>query len=397
MESRRKFMTRMAAAAATTALAPGVIRAAHGAAPVRIGFSLAKTGIFASAVPSQANSYELWKEQVNSAGGLEIAGQGKRPIEYVVYDDQSNPGQAAKIYEKLITEDKVDLLLAPWGTPTHIAIAPVVERFKFPVVGNTAASVTLRDLKPGNIWFVTAAFPDRIGRELAKMLKVNNVKSVALLTNVLPFGKEVKSFLEPALKEQGIEIRVNEEYPPDITDMTALITKVKQANPDGVLALSYPSDAPIYVRQAKEQGIKATFEFVMIGPAIDFFHKALGSAANGIVTVGHWTPKRNAAAAAFNEAYIARFKERPDYLDSIEPFVSCQILQQAVKTAGLDKNKIRAAIANGRFETINGPIQFKGVENIITKTGFLQLQNGLPQMVWPISDATAPYEPKTSW
>jgi branched-chain amino acid transport system substrate-binding protein len=399
MQSRRDFLLQATSAAAASAIlpvvAPGIAKAAG--EPVRLGFSLAKTGIFAAAVPSQANSYELWKDQVNAAGGLEIGGQGKRMIEYVQYDDQSNPGQAAKIYEKLITQDKVDLLLAPWGTPTHIAVAPVVERYKFPMVGNTAASVTLRDLKPGNIWFVTAAFPDRIGKELAAMLKTENVKSVAILTNVLPFGKEVKSFLEPALKAQGIEILVNEEYPPDITDMTALVSKVKQANPDGVLALSYPSDAPLYVKQAKELGITAGFEFVMIGPGIDFFPKALGSAANDIVTVGHWTPKRNAEAKAFNDAYIAKFHENPDYLDSIEPYVSCQILQQAVATAGLDKAKIREAITKGTFQTINGPVQFKGVENIITKTGFLELQDGLPQMVWPVADATAPYRKKTSW
>lgn len=395
MQSRRDFIWQAAGVAAASAIFPAVARAAG--EPVRLGFSLAKTGIFAAAVPSQANAYELWKEQVNAAGGLEIAGQGKRMIEYVQYDDQSNPGQAAKIYEKLITQDKVDLLLAPWGTPTHIAVAPVVERYKFPMIGNTAASVTLRDLKPGNIWFVTAAFPDRIGKELAAMLKANDIKSVAMLTNVLPFGKEVKSFLEPALKANGIQVLVNEEYPPDITDMTALLSKVKQANPEGVLALAYPSDAPLYVKQAKELGIAATFEFVMIGPGIDFFPKALGSAANNIVTVGHWTPKRNAEAKAFNDAYIAKFKENPDYLDSIEPFVSCQILQQAVATAGLDKDKLRQAIAGGKFETINGIVQFKGVENIVTKTGFLELQDGLPQMVWPAADATAPYRKKTSW
>src|SRR3970282_2511005 len=97
---------------------------AQGAKPVRIGFSIAKTGIFASAAPSQLNAYELWREQINARGGLEI-GKEKRPVEFVQYDDQSNPGQAAKIYEKLITQDKVDLLLAPWGTPTHIAVAPV--------------------------------------------------------------------------------------------------------------------------------------------------------------------------------------------------------------------------------------------------------------------------------
>src|SRR5579875_1825261 len=258
MESRRVFMGRLAAAAATTALLPQLARA-QSAKPVRIGFSMAKTGIFASAAPSQLNSYNLWRDQLNAKGGLGVAGK-RRPIDYVMYDDQSNPSQAAKIYEKLITEDKVDLLLAPWGTPTHIAVAPVVERFKFPLVGNTAASVSLRELKPGNIWFVTAFFPDRVAAALAAMLKANNVKSVALLTNVLPFGKEIKGFLLPALQKEGIAVPVNEEYPPDITDMTAMLTRVKAAKPDGVLVMSYPSDSTIYVKQAKELGITAPLE-----------------------------------------------------------------------------------------------------------------------------------------
>lgn len=366
------------------------------AKPVRIGFSIAKTGLYAKAAPSQLNAYELWRDQVNAQGGLDVAGQ-KRPIEFVQFDDQSNGAQAIKIYERLVTQDKVDLLLAPWGTSIHVAIAPAIEKFKFPMVGNTAASVKLRELKAQNIWFVTAAFPDRLGTELAAMMKANGVKSVALVSNVLPFAKEVKQFLEPAIKAAGIEIKVNEEYPPDIKDMTAMLAKVKQANPDGVLALAYPADAPLYVRQAKELGITAQFQFVAIGPAIDFFPKLLGAAANDIVTIGHWTPQRNERARAFNAAYMKKFNEKPDYLDSIESFVSCEILEQAVKTAGLDRDKLRAAIANGKFETINGPVQFKGVENSITKTGFLQLQNGEHQLVWPPSDATAKYRPKTQW
>jgi branched-chain amino acid transport system substrate-binding protein len=398
---RRTLLQSAVAAGVAFALGTGVVHAqqkgAAQAKPIRIGFSIAKTGIFAAAAPSQLNAYELWREQVNKAGGLDIGGRQKRPVEFVQYDDQSNPTQAAKIYERLIAQDKVDLLLAPWGTPTHIAVSPVLERFKFPMVGNTASSAKLRELKPSHLWFVTAAFPDRLGTELAAMLKVNDVKTVALLTNVLPFSKEVKGFLEPALAKEGIKVAVNQEYPPDIKDMTAMLTQVKQANVDGVISLSYPSDSPIYVRQAKELGLGGKFHFALVGPGIDFFPKLLGGAAEGIVTIGHWAPSRNDKAKAFNEAYIARFKEKPDYLDSIESYVSCEVLEQAVKKAGLDRAKLRSTIASDSFETINGTIKFTGIENLVTKTGFLQLQKGDPQIVWPASEATAKFAPKAGW
>src|SRR6218665_717088 len=119
MISRRNF-TKGAAAVAGSVATSRLALAQD--APVRIGFCLSRTGIFAPAIHSQHNAYEFWKDEVNAKGGLELGGSGRRKIEFVSYDDQSIPSQAAKIYEKLITQDKVDLLLAPWGTPFHIAI-----------------------------------------------------------------------------------------------------------------------------------------------------------------------------------------------------------------------------------------------------------------------------------
>src|SRR6187455_344780 len=70
--------------------------------PVRIGFAIAKTGLFAAATPAQLNAYHFWRDQVNEKGGLNVGGV-KRKIEFVEYDDQSNTANAVKIYEKLIT------------------------------------------------------------------------------------------------------------------------------------------------------------------------------------------------------------------------------------------------------------------------------------------------------
>ena len=118
--------------------------------PVKIGYTLARTGLFADAAPSQENAYALWQEQVNAAGGLDVDGE-KRMIEFISYDDESDPAKSAQLYERLITSDKVDLLLAPWGTPHHLNVAGVAEQYGFPIVGNTAASVAIREVQPGNV------------------------------------------------------------------------------------------------------------------------------------------------------------------------------------------------------------------------------------------------------
>ena len=366
--------------------------------PLRIGFSMARTGMLAVATPSQLNTYELWREQVNARGGMDVGGV-KRKVEFVTYDDQSKPEQAVRIYEKLITDDKVDLLLAPWGTPFHISIAPVLEKYKFPMIGNTAASVALRQVKPGYIWFPTSAIPDRIGTELTAMLKANGVKSVALLSNVLPFTKEIKNAIEPELKKAGIDIKVTTEYPPDIKDMTPVLTQIRGANVDAVLALAYPGDSVLYAKQAKELNVNSPFQFIAIGPSDAFFPKAVGAAsADDVVTIAHWAPRPEwKGSEAFYDAYVKKFGEDPDFLNSALAWMSLEILEQAVAKNGLDKEKIRAYVSTTTFDTINGKVKFDGVQNSITPTAFVQYQKGKLQIVWPASIATGKYEPKKGW
>ncbi len=384
----KKLLTTAMAAAFTVA---GQANAAED--PVKIGFSISKTGIFAQGAASQMTVYELWRDQIKARGGLDVGGK-KRPIKLVWYDDESNPSKVAPIYEKLITDDKVDLLLAPWGTPMHLSVAPVAEKYKFPIVGNTAASVALRQVSPGYIWFPTSMFPDSIASEMAKMLKQQGIKSAAVIANVLPFAQENQKFLIPALEKAGIAVKINEKYPPNISDMTPLLTKVKQANVDAVIVLSYPADSFLYMKQSKEIGISAGFQFLLVGPSIPVFRKAFGDFANGIVTMGHWSPLQKKwwpRAKEFTEAYSKKFNMPPDYLDSALAYMSLEILEQAVAKAGLDKEKLRQVIATDTFETINGPVKFTGVENKLLPTGFLQIQKGDLQIVWPEGMATSKF------
>jgi branched-chain amino acid transport system substrate-binding protein len=366
--------------------------------PVRIGFSLAKTGLFATATPAQLNAYHFWRDQVNAKGGLDVAGT-RRKVEFVEYDDQSSTANTVKIYEKLITDDKVDLLLSPWGTPSHFAVVPVLEKFGFPMVGNTASSVLVRELKVKNIWFVSPSMHDRLAQQATAMALQQKVGSVAIIGSILPQGKEIRKFLVPELEKAGIKILLTEEYPPDIKDMTALLSRVKSAKPDGLFVLSYPSDSVLYTRQAKELGISAAFQWLAIGPTIPAYRKMFGSSADGIISMGHWSPAQTRwpRAKPFYDAYLARFNEEPDYLDTVLAYMSCEVLEQAVAKAGLDKHKLRDAISTETFDTINGPVKFNGVENATTPVGFLQIQDQKFQIVWPKEIATAPIKPKDSW
>ncbi len=396
--TRQSTWSRRTAIAAALALPLAWGATAGAAEPVKIGYAISQTGPFAPIADSQIKAYQLWADEIAKKGGLDVAGE-KRPIEFVVYDDQSDFGKIPGIYEKLITDDEVDLLIAPWGTPFHFAVAGVLERYGFPMVGNTAASVQLRDLQPGNIWFPTSAIPDRIAEELVKLLEAEGVGSVAVNTLQLPFSQEVKSFLIPALQKAGIEILVDEEYAPGTKDMTATLTQIKRNEPEAILALAYPPDAITYMNQARELDVTAPVQLILIGPSASFFRDMFGANLDGVMTVGHWSPQKSdwAKAKPFYDAYVAMHGERPDYLDSVLAYTSLEILEQAVAEAGLDRDKLRQVISSETFDTINGPIRFDGVENAVTPTMLLQIQGDNLEIVWPPDAATQPVKEKAPW
>jgi branched-chain amino acid transport system substrate-binding protein len=371
---------------------------ARAADAVRVGFTIPRTGLFAAGTQTSMNAFELWKDRVNASGGLDVKGT-KRPIEFVYYDDQSDANKSAQLYEKLITSDKVDLLLGPWGSPASLAVSGILERYQFPAVVGAASSVKLREIKAGNIFFVSAYFPDKLARMITDLLVNVGMKSAAVVTVQVPYGLEIRNFLVPALKQAGINVMLDEGYPPAVKDMTALLGNVKNANPDAVLVVSFPADTSLYMRQARELNIRAPFQFALIGPTRGWFVNEFGANADGIITIGGWTPNRKEwpDAKPFYDAYVAKFGEKPDYSDSILAYQACEVLAEAVKAAGLDKGALRKTLATATFNTLNGPAKFTGVENTGTIAGLSQYQDRMLQIIWPDSIATSKFIRKPAW
>ena len=140
MTSRRQVL-QGAAALSAASLAPTLYAQNN---PVRIGYSMARTGPWTGgAQVSQEPNYLLWAEQVNAAGGLDVKGV-KRPIELISSDDRSDVETCVRTYEKMMGSDKLDLVLAPWGSNANFAVAPLANRFGYPFLAPTALSRKLR-------------------------------------------------------------------------------------------------------------------------------------------------------------------------------------------------------------------------------------------------------------
>ena len=181
-------------------------------APVRIGYAIARTGPWATgAQVSQEPNYIMWADQVNAAGGLNVKGK-KRKVELVGYDDRSETETVVRTYEKLMTSDKVDLILPPWGTGANFAVLPLITKHGYPMLAPTATGRKLLQLK-SPYFFALLQQPDVMMDALAEYLAARSTKTVAFIHVDELFGLEQASALEASLKEKKIQIVAKKSYP----------------------------------------------------------------------------------------------------------------------------------------------------------------------------------------
>ena len=355
--------------------------------PVRIGFSTSKTGLFAPVSAAHRNAYLLWRDMVNARGGLEIAGGERRKVELLERDDRSEPTAAAKIYHGFIYREKVDLVLSPQGEFRLRAVAPVVARAKYPLLATASTIVDAKAVGMPGVFLVTPFSPDAVARELAGLITARGITRAAILSNRLRFPAQTAAATATLLERAGVAIVHRADYAPDIADLKPILAAAKGGAPEAVLVFSEPGDAILYLNQAPASGLNPKLQFLLEGPARDIFRKLYGPALNGIVTLGSWNPEEanGAGSAAFLEGYRKAFGADPDPVASVNAFVACQILEQAVARVGLDRRKLREAIGGMSFDTLVGPVSFEGNRNGTTPAGLISIETGGSRQVWPVA------------
>lgn len=305
---------------------------------IRVGFSISSTGVYAPAATGQLRAYLLWQELVNQKGGIFVKEFGtKLPVELVYYDDQSSPDTAVKNYERLLNEDKVNLLLGPYGSAALFAVAPLVERSNTVMVASTGSSMKIRELGMKHIKIANPMYPDRVMRVLVDLLKAhkNELKTVGIISLQELFPRENLGFLRKYLAEEGFQIVVDKDYPPGISDATTLLAEVKAKKPDALIGLTYAADSFVIVNQAREMGLNPKFFYLLIGPATDAFREKFKEATEGICTLGQWSVNGPFPGAKdFYQKYVDRWGAKPDTLNSVMAYMAGQIIEQAIEKAG---------------------------------------------------------------
>ena len=373
----RKMLGALAAAALV--LAAGVVTEAQG--PIRVGASLSLTGTYAKLGKNQHEGYQLCEKDLNAKGGLL-----GRKVQFVVYDDQSMPPTGVRLYEKLITEDKVDVVMGPYSSPITEAVANVTEKYKKIMVTPLAATTSIFRKEPRRKYLFMVLSPAEVYLEgLVDMAVKRGLKTLAVVNEDTLFSKAAASGAVELAKKKGMQVVFTEAYPKGNTDFSALLTKVKATNPDVLAAATYFDDAVALTRQMKELNVNPKMYGVTVGGDLPEFYDTLKGNAEYIYGATQWEPVLNYPGnKEWFESYKAEFKHEPSY-HSAAGYAGCLVYAEGVKRAGsLDADKVREQLLKLETRTMFGDYRVDGDGfQVAHKMVTFQWQKEKKVVVWP--------------
>ena len=362
-------------------------------ATIRIGASMGLTGAYSQFGQTVQRGYQLCLKHANEKGG--VLG---RKLELTVLDDQSQVPPAVAIYERLIKEDKVDLVFSPYSSPTTDAVAAVTEKYGKPMVACCAATTSL--FKKGRRFLSMLISPAEIYLEgLVDLAAKRGLKTIAVIYEDTLFPRAIAEGTADLAKKRGLQVIAVEKYPRDTKDFASIASKFKAAPPDVIAAATYFDDAVSIARALRELNISPKMFAVGAGGDLPKFYEILGRTAEYIYGGSQWeaelvtlragglvpVARQYPGAREFVEAYRREFPGADLSYQTVQGYAACQVTLEAVRRAGaLDGEKIRDAILKFDSHTAFGAFKVDHVGyQIGHKMVLFQWQDGRKAIVWP--------------
>lgn len=347
------------AALAASLIGTGV--QAQDAAPLKVGITVSNSGTFMLASQSGERGVRIWVDDVNRRGGIDFNGE-KRKLELVELDDRSDKQMVPRVYETMITNDNVDVLIAPFGSTLTGVAATVAERNNKFMISWSASSDSIYEQGYKNI--VSAVVPSSLipGTNL-RLLKEAGVKKIAIAYVDEAFPA---SLAEAAYKEatkMGFDVVMNETYQKGTKDFSVILQKAQALGAEAFYPHSYEVDSILMVKQMKELDIHFANVYMMYGSTPQFLE--LGAAADYITSHTQYNPavKWAITDGLQNDAFVARYKELFPKVSYSEDFqtvlaygagVALERLLGEAKSTEPAKLKQAALDLSGKITTISG-------------------------------------------
>jgi branched-chain amino acid transport system substrate-binding protein len=355
--------TRRLTTCALAALA--IASSAHGIAAqerdkVTIGYAVSKSGPNAGGAGMTVTpNYELWVQEVNAAGGLKMPDGSQLPIEVIAYDDRSSAEEVVRAVERLATQDKVDIILPPWGTGFNLAVAPLMAKFGYPHLAGAAVTDKASDFVKRwdtSFWFMggsadyVSAFTDILVAERATG-RIND--KIAMISVADGFGIDLVKAARPSFEAAGFDVTYDKSFPPQTSDFATILNEAQSSEADTFVAFTYPPHTFALTKQAKVASFSPPVFYLGVGAAFPVYPKIADGSVEGIMSLGGIDPNN-----ALNNAYRAKHQEvvgrGADYWGSVLIYASLQMLEQTVARVGLDKAAVAAELSSGTFSTVLG-------------------------------------------
>jgi branched-chain amino acid transport system substrate-binding protein len=374
---------------------------------IKIGIPLAATGSSVQEGGLTKQGYGLWQDWANRSGGIEVQGVRHR-VRLLYQDDASDPQVSARLAQQMITQDKVQFMLGPYGTTNTAAAAAVADKYRVPMVASNAAARQIFT-QGFRYLFGVVASADQYPHALIDMVLTENPRpaTVAVLAADDLFSQAgAKATVDYAVSK-GLKIVFFQTYPTGLTNFDPLIQQVKTRNPDMLFNLGHFLESVAVHKAAVDLQLNTKLFAYAIGPGEPQFVQALGKAADYVVTVSTWTAQAKYKASYYlsSAQYVAAYRKKfntgqePDFLVA-DATAAGVALQSAIEHAqSLNAQKVRNALASLDIDTFFGRIRFDAQgENSYRSTLVVQIQNGQRLTVWPEELANAvPEYPTPTW
>jgi branched-chain amino acid transport system substrate-binding protein len=376
--------------------------------PIRIGASASKTGTYAALGQNQLRGYELCAKHTNDKGGV----LGRR-LELVVEDDRSQPATAVRIYERLIAQEKVDLVLGPYGSPMTAPVSEATRRYRMPMVAPTLGTTSI--VKEGRGYIFQVYSPSEVYLEgFVELVARHGLKTIALIAEDSLFPQAAVKGASELARKKGLQVVFTEAYPRGSTDFSAILTRARAATPDALGAATFFEDAVAITRQMKQLDLNPKMFGATVGVGQPDFYRQLERAAEFVYGPSQWEPefvmiragglipiaRQYPGAREFVEAHHREYPGADLSYQTAAGYAGCQVLTEAVKRTGsLDRERVREAILKLDFNTVFGAfkVDADGLQTA-HKMVTIQWQEGKRVIVWPEELAQAkPRFPTPPW
>jgi len=404
-----------AAAAALFTMVP-----THAADSVKVGILWPLTGNAAAAGQASKAAAEVAADIVNNAhpelGDLPLAesaglpNMGGAKLELVFVDHQGNPSLAQQLATRLITQDKVNVLMGAYQSSCSFTATAVAERYGIPfMVGESAAgNITGRGFK----WVfrgtpIASDYARTYMRFFADMKRQGRkVDTIAVVNENTDYGTSVADAIVDEAKKADIPVAARIPYIANSSDVSAQVLQLKEKKPDVVIFISYTADSILYMKTMKNLDYEPP---MVIGDDTGFsdpsFIPAVADVAQGAMNRSAWAiGKPGSTTYKINEMYKAKTGRDLDDT-SARNMQSFFALADAINRSGsTDPERIREALTKTDLKPDQLIMGYQGVkfdntgQNILAATYLIQLQDKKYELVWPDNAATAKLQwPMAGW